>query len=507
MSMKAKSRKTWRILIVSLLLSAILATAAWLLFFREAAPPGDYSALSWTGAFDKMYAQLSREYAFADWKQVDWNNLYGEYAPQISRAQEANDFNAYYVALRKFLTEIPDGHVSLTNLREIDDLYIGGGFGFSAARLSDGSVIAAWVDPSGPAYASGIRAGDVITKWNGEGVGDALARVFTGFGGASATTENLELKQVQYLTRAPVGTAVEITFMRGGDAPAQTVTLTAYDDGSLSLEKSYPGTVLSDKIRSMYLGIDDPDPVPSAMVETKMLDGVIFYIKLWGELDADLQGTGAAPSTLDLFRQAIREANEKDAEGIILDIRNNLGGLDEMSASILGSFYKEKALYEYQNAYDRSTGKRALQQVNGEDALYVEPAMEYFGGTVICLINQKCVSSGEGIAMGIQKLPNGETLGFYGTNGSFGLAGAEIAMPGGLTVHYPSGQSLDADRQIQIDSTGGIGGVSPSVRIPMTKENAIRLAAGEDIELEAAVKILAEGEKGGGLTAAVYRPT
>ncbi|MPM39630.1 hypothetical protein SDC9_86264 [bioreactor metagenome] len=67
-------------------------------------------------------------------------------------------------------------------------------------------------------------------------------------------------------------------------------------------------------------------------------------------------------------------------------------------------------------------------------------------------------------------------------------------MPGGLTVHYPSGQSLDADHQIQIDSTGGIGGVSPSVRIPMTKENAIRLAAGEDVELEAAVKIIAEGK-------------
>ena len=70
-----------------------------------------------------------------------------------------------------------------------------------------------------------------------------------------------------------------------------------------------------------------------------------------------------------------------------------------MSAAVLGSFYTEKTLYEYQNVYDRSTGKRALQQVNGEDALYIEPTEEYFGGTVICLINQKCVSSGEGIAM------------------------------------------------------------------------------------------------------------
>ena len=491
--MKVKSRKTWSILIVSALVLTALASAAWLLFFRKAAPPGDYSTLSWTRAFDKMYAQLSREYAFTDWKQIDWDGLYGEYAPQISQAQEANDFNAYYLALRKFLTELPDGHVSLTSLREIDDLYIGGGFGFSAVRLDDGSVVAAWVDEAGPAYANGLRAGDVITKWNGDGVGDALVRVFTGFGGACATTENLTLKRVQYLPRAPVGTEIKITFLPDANTLPRTAALTAYDDDRRSLEKSYPDAVLSDKIRSMYLGIDDPDPIPEAMVESKELDGSLFYIKIWGELDADLRDTGTAPSTLDLFRQAIHEANEKGARAIILDIRNNLGGLDDMSAAILGSFYTEKTLYEYQNSYDRSTGTRALLQINGEDALYIEPAAECFGGTVICLINQKCVSSGEGIALGIQKLPNGETLGFYGTNGSFGLAGAEIAMPGGLTVHYPSGQSLDADHQIQIDSTGGIGGISPSIRIPMTKDTAIRLAAGEDIELESAVKILDEG--------------
>jgi carboxyl-terminal processing protease len=120
-----------------------------------------------------------------------------------------------------------------------------------------------------------------------------------------------------------------------------------------------------------------------------------------------------------------------------------------MAAAILGSFYSEKTLYEYPNLNNESTGKREIQTVNGEDALYIEPVEPHFGGKVICLINQKCVSSGEGIAMGIKNLPNGETLGYYGTNGSFGLAGAEIEMPNGLTVHFPFGQSLDKNRNIQ----------------------------------------------------------
>lgn len=138
----------------------------------------------------------------------------------------------------------------------------------------------------------------------------------------------------------------------------------------MSMEKNYPNAVLSDKIRSMYLGIDDPNPVPDSMVETRMLSGNIFYIKLWGELDADLKETGSAPSTIELF-------------------------------------------------------------------------------------------------------PNGDTLGYYGTSGSFGLAGAEIKIPGGLTVHFLFGQSLNKEHSIQLDSTNGVGGVTPSVRIEMTAERAI----------------------------------
>lgn len=494
--MKVKCRKKWVTPITSVLILAVLASAVWFLFIKKPMAPGDYSKLSWTEAFDKMYQRLSKEYAFTDWKQIDWSVLYDEYAPQIKKAQESGDFNAYYVALRGFLTEIPDGHVSLNNLKEIDDLYIGGGFGVSAAKLSDGSVIATWVDESGPAYDSGLRTGAMLTKWNNEPIGDALKHVSTIFGGASATTENLELKQAQYLTRAPIGTEAEVTFINSGASP-KTVTLTAYDDGLLSLKKSYPGAVLSDKIRFMYLGVDDPDPVPDSMVETKMLKDSIFYIKIWGELDADLKGTGTAPSTLGLFRQAIDAANAQHAAAVILDVRNNLGGLDDMTAAILGSFYSEKALYEYQCMYNEKSGTFEILTAGGDSgALYIEPAQPHFGGPVLCLINQKCVSSGEGIAMGIKNLPNGETLGYYGTNGSFGLAGAEIAMPNGLTVHFPSGQSLDKDHNIQLDSMGGVGGVSPSIRIEMTAENAIKAANGEDVELEAAIDYLSSQASG-----------
>ena len=84
------------------------------------------------------------------------------------------------------------------------------------------------------------------------------------------------------------------------------------------------------------------------------------------------------------------------------------------------------------------------------------------------------------------------TLGFYGTNDSYGLTGSEAAMPGGLTVAWPAGQSLDHDRNIQIDSRNGAGGIEPTIRIPMTRENALMVARGEDVELREAIRIFKE---------------
>jgi carboxyl-terminal processing protease len=190
-----------------------------------------------------------------------------------------------------------------------------------------------------------------------------------------------------------------------------------------------------------------------------------------------------------MFRDAVKTAIDADAAGLILDIRNNVGGLDDMAAAILGSFYTQKAFYEDQNTFDPKTGGRT---VKAGGTLYIEPAQDLFTGHVIALINQKCLSSGEGIALGIQNLDNGDTLGFYGTNGSFGLTGSEAKLPGGLTVSWPSGQSLGADGQIQLDSRGGIGGVAPTIRVPMTSERAQRVAQGEDIDLEEAIAVLSE---------------
>ena len=143
-------------LLIGLLLCAFSA------FAEE--PTTDYSSQSWLEAFGSLHSRISAEYAFTEWKGVDWDALGTACREKIEQAQASDDFNAYYVALRQYGNAIPDGHVRVSNLPQVDDLYVGGGFGFSPALLSDGNVIACWVDETSDAYRAGMRAGDMLIR-------------------------------------------------------------------------------------------------------------------------------------------------------------------------------------------------------------------------------------------------------------------------------------------------------------------------------------------------------
>jgi len=461
-----------------------------------AAPaPEDFSNLSWSDAFEKLHFKISHEYAFTDWKKIDWSAMYIKTKPKITAAQASGDFTGYYLALKEYLHCIPDGHVRMTSILKIDNRYIGGCFGFSAVKLSDGELIASWVDEKSEAFAKGMRAGAEIIEWDGRPAEDVLNDVPVIFGPNSATAEDLINQRARYLTRAPIGTAAVIRFsnLRGN---TEMVSVTAYDDKGKTLRMTYPYCVLSDGLRDLIIGSENPQSPPESMVEKKILNGNIGYIKLWGELDIDLEDTGKTPSTLGLFKKTLTEFNFRGVKGLILDIRNNVGGLDSMVADMLGSFYTQKELYEYQNSYNTITGRMeirpdpSIKKKSSDPGLYIYPASPFFSGAVAVLINSKCVSSAEGLAKGIKNLQRGEAIGFYGTNGSFGLAGDEARLPGGLEVHWPYGQSLDKNKIVQIDSRNGHGGVSPSIRIPMTLDNALKTAEGEDVELEYALSVI-----------------
>ncbi|MEA4807496.1 hypothetical protein, partial [Acetobacterium wieringae] len=72
------------------ILCIVIVVAGILAYFDR--PPtqseatNDFSDLSWTAAFEALHETLAQEYAFTEWKGIDWDSLHATYAPQIAAA-------------------------------------------------------------------------------------------------------------------------------------------------------------------------------------------------------------------------------------------------------------------------------------------------------------------------------------------------------------------------------------------------------------------------------------
>ena len=458
----------------------------------------NYSALSLSDAFKAAHAKFSREYAFGDWKGVDWPALSAKFLPRIAAAR---DEKAYYLALHEYVLSIPDGHISLKAVNPavanaLAAELAGGGFGMAAAELDDLRVIAAAVVPNGPADLAGIALGAEIINWKGDPVRTAIGRidvgsipfkVLTGAVGSEspqATREHYRLEQVRLLTRDPVGAAVQVVFKNPGAAAFQTATLTAVDDSgqSFSLMNFAKRPALSDQ------------------VDYRILPEGYGYVLVRMEKDfvpgTNQPALGYPTGVYQRFKEAITSFVTAKVPGVIFDLRGNYGGSDQLAADMCGFFYTDPSWYEYQEYYDKRTGRFLRYTVDEHtpetfvDNISITPQTPYFDGPVVVLVNPGTTSSGEGPAMGIGRLPQAKVIGFHGTNGSFGMTGGAILMPGGYLIEYPYGRSVDKNGVVNLDSKNGVGGVAPSLRVPKTLENVLAYAAGVDVELQYAIKYL-----------------
>ena len=452
-------------------------------------PPerSDFSNLNWTEAFKLAHEKLSREYAFTTWKGIDWDYLYGRFFPEVEFASATCDERSFYLLLRQYVFSIPDGHMALVSEKidipaDVARESAGGGFGLAIAELDNTRVIAAAVTTDGQAALAGIEPGAEIITWNclpvamaisGVSVGNTPYRplmpgAFAGYESPQATSENHRLEQVKLLARGPVGSKATLVFRNPGSDNLQVAILTALDDKGATFD------MLDFAARPDF----------SDKVDFWMFPEGYGYIRLRAEVDP--RDMDAYPvHILEQFREAIRSFVASDAQGLIVDIRGNYGGQDELAADICGFFFTGEEFYESLEMYDKRDGTF----VNlGE--LTITPKEPYFGGPVVALINPGTKSSGEGIAYFLSQAPQGRTVGFHGTNGSFGLAGGEIIMPGGYTIKYPYGPSLDRQGLVQVDSRFGEGGVTPDLRVPKNVQNVLAFAEGFDVELEYAIEYL-----------------
>lgn len=457
--------------------------------------PADYSTLSWSQAFEAAHDKLSREYAFGEWKAVDWSGLYSRYRQRIERAQAVADQNDYYLALHEYLFSIPDGHLGLsaqdtTVPAALTRAMAGGGFGMAVAELDDWRVIAAVV-AGGAAELAGIETGAEIISWGGQAARSAIGHIsvgaipYKGLTGAvgsespQATREHYRLEQARLLSRGPIGSAVQVEFRNPGAPNSRTVTITAIDDGGHTF------ALLNFAARPEFI----------SRVDYRILPEGYGYVLVRMEYDPATPG-GYPSSVFEAFQQAITTFVSAAVPGVIIDVRGNYGGSDQLAADMCGFFYATPAFYEEQEYYDKRDGsflRLTLAERGTEsivDHLSIEPQTPPYAGPVVVLVNPGTTSSGEGLPLHLSRLPKARVIGFHGTNGSFGMTGGEIKLPAGYALKYPFGRSVDQHGVVQLDSRNGIGGVAPEPRVPKTLENVLAFAAGIDVELQYAVNYL-----------------
>lgn len=412
---------------------------------------GNFQNRSWTDAFNGMHQKLVREYPFSEWKALDWDALYDKYAPQVEAASQAKDEAAYYLALRSYLYSIPDSSLSISTPETYRNDAVGAGYGFSLLPLDDNRVVVVRVEPGFFADMAGIKWGAEVLEWNGLPIAKALEQTPVLWSDAPPSThECRRLEQCTLLTRAPAGTETTLTFHNPGTKSVWITKIEARRDFYGSLETLT-------RQGKPFTEFESP-------LETRILDGNVGYIKVYCHA-----ATLAMPFPVRAFRNAIKQFLDAHVAGLVLDLRGDVGGLDELAATYAGHFTRDSLFYRNLVAFDYDKGGFALK----DDArTVIEPRTPYFGGPVMVLIQYTTHDGGQALADSLHQLPNVSLVGFTGTEGSWGLPGGHVTMPGGYVISYPIGRFLDNSDVVRVTSTGKMESrVKPDIRVPLTLEN------------------------------------
>ena len=227
-------------------------------------------------------------------------------------------------------------------------------------------------------------------------------------------------------------------------------------------DKPYDYKMLNDNTGYLKIGVE----------ETNAINDYIAYY------------TDDHKAAREKFRNSLRELRNNGMKKLVIDIRNNGGGYDEISTALASLFSKEKK-------YAFSLGYRLNNKNNSLVDHYVLKDGEFSDIKVVVLTNMRCASAGDGIVLYLSRIDGITIAGLTDPEGVNQETGGVVYMPKGAVINYPVGLILDQDGNPNIDIDDSRTSRNPvDIKIPLTKENAIKIFDGEDYELEWAIDYL-----------------
>ncbi len=418
----------------------------------------DYSGLPYPEAFDGLIDQMRKEYAFTEYKGIDWDALQAEFRPRFEQAQEDGDSLEYQRALRDFAWSIPDGHVSGPTVIEDFRAAAGGGLGIAIRELDDGRTIVNHVTRRSPAAEAGIELGAEVISLNGQPIGEVVSE--TAPYEAPHSTEHVRrLQQLRYATRFPAGTEVDITWKNPGQNVEQSATLEASGEF-----ESFRFSSLSSDLTGFE------QPLEYEFLEQENLG----YVQIFSFSDNELL-------TVQLWERLMRELNEAEIPGLIVDMRVNGGGSGSLADNLAAYVFDEALVLGNSGRYDEELDDFYFDS-RGEDRFFLPAEDLRYDGQVAVIVGPNCASACEFFSYDMSLDDRSAIVGHYPTAGLGGSV-KQVLMPEEESFRFTQGRAVNAEGEIHIE---GIG-VQPTIRVPV--DEAAVLSLGDPL-LQAAINHL-----------------
>lgn len=389
--------------------------------------------------FDRLWDAMDAHYPYFERKDVDWEEMYARYRPQIEQATSDRE---YYVLIGRMLAELNDAHTSV-----VPSLAYEAGCSFASTREMAGQAVVTVVRSSGGQV--GLEVGAVVLTVDGQPIEQALNAVDPRLR-AGSTPWQRHNRAFQHLLRTPFGGRREITF-ETADGMERTATLACTEQ--VAAAESQGGDAWD-----LLL------PAYRRELVSRRLPSGLGYIRV-PTLGVDL---------VDEFDAALDEM--MDAPGLILDLRGNGGGNSAFGDRIAGRLLDQPFVYgrDYYGGRLPTRGWRKWMPFE------VTPREPVYAGPVVVIIETTNMSSAEQFLVSLVDSGRVETVGRR--TGGASANPVRFRLPGAHNARFSTADFRRNDGT----SIEGVG-ITPDVQVTWTVED---MRQGRDPDLEAAQQLL-----------------
>lgn len=311
---------------------------------------------------DEVWQIINHQYVDTNFNDTDWQTIRKEYLGKSYQNKEAA-----YKAIREMLDQLEDPYTRFMDPQEFQNMQIdtsgeltGVGIQIAKDEETDRLVVIAPIEQT-PAFAAGILARDIIVSIDG------------------TDTKGMDVNDAVKLIRGKPGSKVTLTIKRGGN------------------NKDYQ--IVRARIQI--------HPVRASIKDSEI--GKVGYIRL----------TQFSAQASKEMREAIRDLEEKQVTGYILDLRSNPGGLLYSSIDIARMWLNEGGIVSTVDRQGESERKSANNSALTDKPLVVlvdggsASASEILSGALqdnqrATLVGTK--TFGKGLVQSVRSLGDGSGL-------------------------------------------------------------------------------------------------